>query len=729
MSNLFVPDAVRIADALRELRCKRLMTIGVIPSDGGSPKCKTFDMATECHAASRWVVTHNVNNGNLYWEVGVPREKLNRKSREADIVACDYVSVDCDPRKDESADDAKRRIRAKLRSGVVPPPSIVYESGNGIVALWRRMTPVLLKTRADRDRCKAQNRAMARALGGKVDGFDHCQSLDHFFRVPFTINFPGAKKRALGRKVTFAGNFEATGKCYSESAFPVSNEVTAMAEDNATKLGTIGKVDIGDLPLNDATKEIIRLGKIEGEEKEADDSPSAWRFDALRRMIRAGVTLEQTVAVFSDARNGVLVESLIAKRNGNLASVQRLIAKEYQKMNAIITRGDQDAFDDHPTDENDWAGADTATKTKSRKTNPYAGVSLAAILAMKPPQWTLDGIIPKGSFFEVFGREKAGKTFWSLHLALCVATNTKCFGRRVSPGRVLYIIAEGNRRLFANRVLAWIIGQAGDDTKRAKELRAAIDEHFRIVPIPVYMNRAKDAKALLEANPGSWSMVVVDTLFRNMDGDPNGSQDMSQFVKGIDFVRTGLKATMLLLHHPGHSNTERSQGSSALAAAIDGRVRFFIGKDGKRRVWQVMFLRDGAVPSKPTVFDLVSVVLEVGGQDFDFDDPDGNDEDLRKPDVTSAYLSLVEGADEADIVGGELTDEDRLLIRIIKERPASQKALTNDTWKRSKVSRCVAALVMNGWLDNGTLAPTKKGIDYARTLRNEGDEEEDFDFG
>ena len=216
----------------------------------------------------------------------------------------------------------------------------------------------------------------------------------------------------------------------------------------------------------------------------------------------------------------------------------------YKTLNkALRDRGDPSliptaatgAADDFPDDADEVAEA--LAPVKKPKANPYAGVALGAILAEKTPTYTLEGIIPKGSLFELFGREKSGKTFWTLHLALCVATNRKCFGRRVSPGRVLYIIAEGNRRLFANRVLAWIIGAIAEDKAQGIKtdvaaLRALIDENFRIVPVPVYLNQSGKAKALIEANPGRWSLIVVDTLFRNMDGDVNASKDMGTLCGG-----------------------------------------------------------------------------------------------------------------------------------------------------------------------------------------------------
>jgi hypothetical protein len=282
---------------------------------------------------------------------------------------------------------------------------------------------------------------------------------------------------------------------------------------------------------------------------------------------------------------------------------------------------------------------------------------------------------------------------------------------------VLYIIAEGNRRLFANRVLAWIIGAIAEDKAQGIKtdvaaLRALVDENFRIVPVPVYLNQSGKAKALIEANPGRWSLIVVDTLFRNMDGDVNASKDMGLFVAGVDTVRRKLRATLMVLHHPGHATNGRSQGSSAFGAAIDGRAEFSKHKSGKR-VWQVSYLRDSPVPEQPTFFDLQSVTLEVGGPRFDFDSPDTED-DGTEPDTTSAYLQLTDAPTADASGGGDLTALDKLLIRIVEEKPAKQGELTGGKgWSRSRVSELIGELYIKGYLVRGSLTPTKAGAAHA----------------
>ena len=181
----------------------------------------------------------------------------------------------------------------------------------------------------------------------------------------------------------------------------------------------------------------------------------------------------------------------------------------------------------------------------------------------------------------------------------------------------------------------------------------------------------------------------------------------------------------MVLHHPGHATNGRSQGSSAFGAAIDGRAEFSKHKSGKR-VWQVSYLRDSPVPEQPTFFDMQSVTLEVGGPRFDFDSPDTED-DGTEPDTTSAYLQMVEApaADDAPGGGGELAALDKLLIRIVQEKPAKQGELTGGKgWSRSRVSELIGELHIKGYLVRGTLKPTKAGAAHAADCMADDDENE-----
>ncbi|MBK8817332.1 MAG: AAA family ATPase [Methylococcaceae bacterium] len=77
-------------------------------------------------------------------------------------------------------------------------------------------------------------------------------------------------------------------------------------------------------------------------------------------------------------------------------------------------------------------------------------------------------------------------------------------------------------------------------------------------------------------NPG---LVIIDTLHRNMDGDENSSQDIGKFINNLDCYFKPLGVAVLVVHHSGHSDKQRSRGSSSIRAAMDGEFAA-VNEDG-----------------------------------------------------------------------------------------------------------------------------------------------------
>jgi hypothetical protein len=74
------------------------------------------------------------------------------------------------------------------------PPSFVVNSGGGFGVFWR------LEYEAENwPAIELINQSLEDLLAG-----DHCWNIDRLMRVPGSVNYPNAKKRAAGRGVTLA---------------------------------------------------------------------------------------------------------------------------------------------------------------------------------------------------------------------------------------------------------------------------------------------------------------------------------------------------------------------------------------------------------------------------------------------------------------------------------------------------------------------------------------------
>ena len=119
----------------------------------------------------------------------------------------------------------------------------------------------------------------------------------------------------------------------------------------------------------------------------------------------------------------------------------------------------------------------------------------------------------------VYGRRKSGKTFLSIDAGLCIATGIEWHGRKVKMGRVLHIVGEGNIGGVKNRVEAWLAYHADKSGKSRQELESLILQNWQVVPVPVHVDKPDVLREFIEANPGEFALVIIDTVLRNMSGD------------------------------------------------------------------------------------------------------------------------------------------------------------------------------------------------------------------
>lgn len=180
--------------------------------------------------------------------------------------------------------------------------------------------------------------------------------------------------------------------------------------------------------------------------------------------------------------------------------------------------------------------------------------------------WTVEGFLESDSLALIFGEPASGKSLVSIDIACCVATGRKWHGSDVKQGAVFYIAGEGFNGLN-RRFRAWerFTGQSLKGARifkshkpaRLYDRQSAIDvaesvyaiaQHYRIMP----------------------SLIVVDTVARNMGGDENSTQDMNAFIEHLDVcLRSPYKATVLCVHHSGKASPGQARGSTALRGALD----------------------------------------------------------------------------------------------------------------------------------------------------------------
>lgn len=262
--------------------------VAIHPDRGrGEPPGRWF--GEDVAAGVAWAADRNRAGYGIYFTANEVREGLNKKPAKADITRARFAHVDIDPRPGEGPLDASKVLaRCPVR------PSIVIHSGNGVQLLWT------VTGEPSHDDIEDLNRRIAAHCGG-----DACYNVDRLLRVPGTINYPTANKRAQGREPRFACLFgEPTGvrrhwEVLTKRFPPVTGSATARPTQKHT-LGDVVPISWEDLEPR-PNKDLAQ--RITAEQVRGDRSEESMRVAKL--MLFAGYTREQVAGVLLHPDNPI----------------------------------------------------------------------------------------------------------------------------------------------------------------------------------------------------------------------------------------------------------------------------------------------------------------------------------------------------------------------------------------------------------------------------------------
>jgi KaiC/GvpD/RAD55 family RecA-like ATPase len=212
--------------------------------------------------------------------------------------------------------------------------------------------------------------------------------------------------------------------------------------------------------------------------------------------------------------------------------------------------------------------------------NPAAGSFADATSGRLEPIWFEDiappttsaalvkGVLDECGMSVLYGESGAGKTFFTLDLALHIALGWEWRGHKVRQGGVIYIAAEGQGGI-RKRIEAF---------RQQHDLKNAAPP-FALIPTSVdLLNPDADTAPLIvkvkeAAERFPVKLVVVDTLARAMaGGNENASDDMGAFIRNIDRIKQETGAHVLIVHHCGKDTAKGARGHSSLRAATDTEI-------------------------------------------------------------------------------------------------------------------------------------------------------------
>lgn len=265
-----------------------------------------------------------------------------------------------------------------------------------------------------------------------------------------------------------------------------------------------------------------------------------------------------------------------------------------------------------------------------------------------PLQWLVRDVFERACLALWYGDAASCKTWLMLSMALAIAAGLDWMGCPVHRGAVFILAGEGNRAL--RRRIAGIAKQLDLDLT---DVPLFVSDRAASLSADASVAEVIEAiRGLVEETGFVPVLVVVDTLSRNFgDGDENATPDMAKFVRGLDWIKEELGATVLLIHHVGHGDKTRARGNSTLRGALDAEYR--ITKDDLGVIQlECTKAKDFDEPA-PRHFTLVDVEL-------DWRDEDGLP-------VRSAAVVLTEPSTPANVSVSGLGKRQIEALRMLRE--------------------------------------------------------------
>ena len=180
----------------------------------------------------------------------------------------------------------------------------------------------------------------------------------------------------------------------------------------------------------------------------------------------------------------------------------------------------------------------------------------------------VEGVLPEGALFQVFGETGSFKSFVILDLALSIANGLPWMGHEVrSPGPVALVLGEGGADAGA-REQAWLDAHPGaSDYLLAWSVEQQLDLMLpgHVDAIIDDLHKHRDARHADQP----WRMVVFDTQADHMpSGDEDRARDFTVVKRSIQRISQETGAAVGLVHHTGWDKS-RERGSSRQRQALD----------------------------------------------------------------------------------------------------------------------------------------------------------------
>lgn len=193
-------------------------------------------------------------------------------------------------------------------------------------------------------------------------------------------------------------------------------------------------------------------------------------------------------------------------------------------------------------------------------------------LLQNPPQLAdelIEGVLRTGHKMLISGASKTSKSFMLIELAYAIAEGMNWMSKRCKQGKVLYVNLEVDRASCINRIsevykaFGMNVGNHANNID-IWNLRGHATTMERLAP-----------KLIRRCEKQGYIAVIIDPIYKVMNGDENKAGDMAAFCNQFDAIANALNCSVIYCHHfskgfqGGKKSIDRASGSGVFARDPD----------------------------------------------------------------------------------------------------------------------------------------------------------------
>lgn len=181
----------------------------------------------------------------------------------------------------------------------------------------------------------------------------------------------------------------------------------------------------------------------------------------------------------------------------------------------------------------------------------------------------IESVLRVGHKMLISGASKTSKSFMLIELALAIAEGFNWIGHRCKQGKVLYVNLEVDRASCINRII-----------EVYKAFGLNVDNHMENIDIWNLRGHATTMeklapKLIRRCEKEKYLAVIIDPIYKVMNGDENKAGDMANFCNQFDKIANALNCAVIYCHHfakgfqGGKKSIDRASGSGVFARDPD----------------------------------------------------------------------------------------------------------------------------------------------------------------